>query len=173
VCRSDRPVVPAAVFGARTSSAAPRVSRHRSSPQTRRPTTSEGIHEATDVMGAAGLRDRALAAATADAVDPSGAGASATGQTPGPGASRRQVRPRAPPGAVRHGGESCVRRQSRDSCIVCFKLGLAVQSKRIGARRGAFPASSSSGPNSLLPCPRTGLSQGLVDGPGGRSRTAC
>jgi hypothetical protein len=35
------------------------------------------------------------------------------------------------------------------------------------------PTLSSSRPNSLLPCPRTGLSQGLVDGRGRWSRTAC
>ncbi len=43
-----------------------------------------------------------------------------------------------PPGAVGQGKESGVRRQSRDSCIACFKADLAAQGKRMGARRGAF-----------------------------------
>jgi len=50
-------------------------------------------------------------------------------QAPGAGASRRQVPPLAPPGAVGHGRESGVRRQPRDWCIACFKAGLAAQGR--------------------------------------------
>jgi len=93
-------------------------------------------------------------------------------QTPGVGASRRQVPLLAPPGAVGQGRESGLRRGSRDSCIACFKADLAVQGKRIGARRGAFPGVIDEPSELVAALSGAGLSQGLVDGRGGRSRTA-
>jgi hypothetical protein len=57
--------------------------------------------------------------------------------------------------------------------LTSSKAGLAAQGKRIGARYGAFPGVIA-GPSELV-CGlvRAGLSQGLVDGRGEGSRTAC
>jgi hypothetical protein len=93
-------------------------------------------------------------------------------QTPGAGASRRQV-PLLAPGRWRQGRESDVRRQWRDSCIACFKAGLAAQGKRMGARRGAFPGVIVE-PSALVAVLSAHRAvAGLVDGWAGRSRTAC
>jgi len=88
----------------------------------------------------------------------------------GVGASRRQV-PLLAPGTVGQGRESDVRRQSPDSASPGSWPVWQRRARGWALDAARSPVSSPGRPDSRLPCPRTGLSEGLVDGRGGWSRT--